>query len=313
MKRIQYLGWFVGISIFLVACGKVTYRKTVGGMPYKLYKGDEKKKIQAGNYVKYHVKFVMKRADKDTVYFDSYNRIPVYAPVMSASQPYDVSEIWTQLGTGDSLVTTQMIDTFLKRNPDMGIDGKFKKGEKLITYIKILDVITTDSLKLVDEEMERKKYLAGEIAEVEAYLAKKNIKAVKTPSGAYVEIKKQGAGPIDSGKFVQVNYTGTSFSGKKFDSNTDSSFHHLEPLAFTVGNGSMIKGFDEAVMMMGVGANARVYVPSMLGYGPNPDPRSGIKPFEHIYFDIDVLGLQDQDPRVRPSVGKKIDQTQPQK
>ncbi len=304
MKKFRSSFLFILSILFLASCQKVTYRKTAGGMPYKLYKGNNGKKIYAGNIVKYHVTYVV----KDSVYFSSFGKLPVYAPVNQEANPYDVSEVWLKLKTGDSIVATQMMDTFIKRNPQVAADGRFKKGDRIVSYIKVIDVLLSDSAVTADEIAEKEKFLANEIKVVEKYLADKKIKAVKTKSGAFVEMINPGSGnAIDSGKYVSVNYTGTSFSGKRFDSNTDTAFHHIGPLSFSTGltgPGSMIKGFDEAVQMMKPGSSARVYIPSLLAYAGNPDPRMGIKPFEHLIFDLAIVDVKDKAPDVQPKRGK---------
>ena len=313
MKTIKNFISLLFAMAMLVSCNKVTYRKTAGGMPYQLYPGKGTQKIYAGNIVKYNVIYKV----KDSVFFSSFGKLPAYMPVNQVAEPYDISEVWTKLKVGDSVVTTQMMDTFIKRSPQ-NIPPRFKKGDRIITYLKVLDVFLSDSAMTVDEEKEKKKFLAGEIDFLEKYLANQNIKTEKTPSGAFVQIINPGAGNlIDSGKYVSVKYTGTSFSGKRFDSNTDSSFHHMEPLSFTVNGNQMMKGFDEAMMLLRPGSSAKVYIPSLLGYGPNPDPRTGIKPFEHLIFDIVVTDVKDkapeQKPEQRPKKEIKVDAAQPKK
>ena len=119
---------------------------------------------------------------------------------------------------------------------------------------------------------------------------------------------------IDSGKYVSVKYTGTSFSGKMFDSNIDTSFHHTEPISFVVGTGQMVKGFDESVMFMRLGTRARVYIPSMLAYGGNPGTQL-IKPYEHIMFDMTVTDVQNESPKQKnlEQQKEKLDKAQSKK
>lgn len=292
MKTIRQFGFLVLAAVVFASCNKVTYRKTAGGMPYQLYKGNGKQKIYVGNIVKYHVTYKV----NDSLIFSSFGKIPTYAQVGPMPQPYDISEVWPQLKIGDSVIATQMIDTFMKRSPGP-LPPQFKKGDRIYTIIKVLDVFTSDSAVNVDEMKERKQFTATEISFWEKYLAEKNIKAEKTASGAFVQVINPGTGNlIDSGKYVSVNYTGTLLSGKKFDSNTDSAFRHVGPYPFTVGARQMIQGFDEAVRLMRPGSTARVYVPSMLGYGANPDPRSGIKPFDPLIFDIEIVDVKDSAP-----------------
>ena len=313
MRTIKNLVVFLMASTLLATCGKVSYRKTAGGMPYQLYKGTGTQKVSAGNIMKVNVSYKV----KDSLYFSSFGKIPVYMPVSQQAQPYDISEVMTLLRVGDSLVATQMMDTFIKRNPT-SIPPQFKKGDRIITIIKVLDVFTSDSAATADREKVEKDWLAGETAFISKYLADKNITAQKTPSGAYVQTINPGTGDlIDSGKYVSVTYTGVSFSGKKFDSNTDTAFHHPPPYSFVVHGGQMIKGFDEAVQMMRVGGSAKVYIPSMLGYAGQPNPQSGIKPYENLMFDITVVDVKDKAPEETrpgpPKEKKKLDAPQPQK
>jgi len=266
--------------------------KTPGGMTYKVFRSKSGKAIHAGNYIKVH----FSQKIRDSMYFTSKGQPPIYMVVPAKPEPYDISELWLKLKQGDSAIATQLMDTFIKRTP-ANIPPQFKKGDKIITTIKIIDVFTTDSLARKDQEKANKKWAENEIIFVSTYLSTKNINAQQTPNGAFVEIIKAGEGPlIDSGKMVSVNYTGRTFAGKVFDSNTDSSFQHVTPYSFrvgTVGPGGSIKGFDEGMFFMRKGTVARVYIPSMLAYGANPSSPA-IKPYEHLIFDIEVIDVKDK-------------------
>ena len=68
------------------------------------------------------------------------------------------------------------------------------------------------------------------------------------------------------GDTVRVHYTGTLKGGQEFDSSRG-----LEPLTFTLGGGSVIQGFDDAVTGMSVGDEKRVTIPADDAYGPRRD------------------------------------------
>jgi FKBP-type peptidyl-prolyl cis-trans isomerases 1 len=303
---IKNLVLFLLAGLLLASCSKVSHRKTPGGMPYQLYKGKGGEKIYAGNFIKIQ----LTQKVKDSVYFTTDDKFPIYLPV-STPQPYDISETWTKLRVGDSIVAVQLMDTFIKRNPG-SIPKDFKNGDRITTYVKILGVFTHDSLVTKDEKKMADEKLATEIKTVEKYLADKKINAQRTPSGAFVEVINPGTGnPIDSGKYVSVNYTGTTFAGVKFDSNTDSTFQHVGPYSFTIGAGEMIKGFDEGVSMLRMGGSGRVYTPSMLAYGPRPGSPL-IKPFENLIFDVTVVDVKDSNPNARNlPPPPKVDMPQP--
>lgn len=280
-------------ALLLASCGGPSYQKTAGGMPYQLFPGKDTQVAKSGEYLKLH----LLQQINDSVYFTTGNKIPLYVPMGGQSQPYDISELWGKLHVGDSVIATQMMDTFIKRMPPGNLPPQFKNGDRIITKFKVLGILANDSLKRLDEEKETKAYAVRESKEVEAFLGKKLAGLQRTPSGAFVEIITPGSGElIQAGNFVSVNYTGSTFAGKVFDSNTDTTFKHVEPLRFSVGVGQMIKGFDEAMPFMRKGGEAKVYIPSTLGYGAAPPPGAPIKPYEHLIFDFTVLDVQASQP-----------------
>ena len=64
------------------------------------------------------------------------------------------------------------------------------------------------------------------------------------------------------GDNVKVHYKGKLTSGEQFDSSEGR-----EPLAFTVGAGQMIKGFDEAIPGMAVGEKKTINIAQENAYG----------------------------------------------
>ncbi|WP_027370837.1 FKBP-type peptidyl-prolyl cis-trans isomerase [Desulfovermiculus halophilus] len=65
-----------------------------------------------------------------------------------------------------------------------------------------------------------------------------------------------------SGDLVKVHYRGTLQDGTVFDSSYEG-----EPLEFTLGQGQIIPGFEEAVEGMAPGENKTVQVEKAQGYG----------------------------------------------
>lgn len=68
---------------------------------------------------------------------------------------------------------------------------------------------------------------------------------------------------IQSGNKVKLNYTGKLKNGEVFDSSEGG-----EPLEFTVGEGQLIKGFEEGVMGLSVGDKKTIHMSSEDAYGP---------------------------------------------
>jgi len=110
---------------------------------------------------------------------------------------------------------------------------------------------------------------------------------VTTASGLqYVdEAVGEGASP-QAGQKVTVHYTGTFPDGRKFDSSRDRS----TPFVFTIGQGQVIRAWDEGVMTMKIGGRRILTVPSHLGYGAAGAGRV-IPPNATLLFDVELLGV----------------------
>jgi peptidylprolyl isomerase len=75
-----------------------------------------------------------------------------------------------------------------------------------------------------------------------------------------------GPSGAKKGDTVMVYYTGTLDNGTEFDSNIDR-----DPLIFTIGNNTVIPGFEEAVTGMTVNTTKTVHIPVEKAYGPHLD------------------------------------------
>jgi FKBP-type peptidyl-prolyl cis-trans isomerase len=112
---------------------------------------------------------------------------------------------------------------------------------------------------------------------------------VKTPSGLiYWDIRVGNGDVAKEGSHVRVHYTGWLTTGKKFDSSVDAG----KPFDFTIGNGEVIKGWEEGVAGMRVGGKRQLRIPPNLGYGAEGTPGGPIPPSATLIFDVQLLGVQ---------------------
>ncbi len=90
-----------------------------------------------------------------------------------------------------------------------------------------------------------------------------------------------------AGSRVSVHYVGVSWStGEQFD----ASWDRMEPFQFPLGQGYVIKGWDDGVQGMKVGGRRTLHIPPHLGYGAR-GAGGVIAPNETLIFVVDLLGV----------------------
>jgi len=109
-----------------------------------------------------------------------------------------------------------------------------------------------------------------------------------TPSGLqYWDIKTGTGAAAETGKTVEMEYTGWLTDGKKFDSNAGSG----HPFTVHLGAGEVIKGWDEGIVGMKVGGKRQLKIPPQLAYGEQGYP-GAIPPSATLIFDVKLLGVK---------------------
>lgn len=84
-----------------------------------------------------------------------------------------------------------------------------------------------------------------------------------------------------SGDRVRVHYTGTLDSGQQFDSSEGR-----DPIAFKLGEGQVIGGFENAVLGMAEGESRKVTIPVEEAYGPRREEMVFVVPREQFPDDV---------------------------
>jgi FKBP-type peptidyl-prolyl cis-trans isomerase FkpA len=135
-------------------------------------------------------------------------------------------------------------------------------------------------------QVEMTKLGAKNKAEGDAFLAKnKSAAGVKsTASGLQYQVISQGTGarpgPNDT---VEINYTGTFVDGTVFD----ASAKHNPPGAAKIPLAGVIPGFREGLQLMQIGGHYKLFIPSSLAYGAEPQPP--MPPNATLIFDVTLV------------------------
>jgi FKBP-type peptidyl-prolyl cis-trans isomerase FkpA len=307
--------FFLGLIVFFktaLAQGNLNstkYNRASDGTEYIIYPAPNAAKIVGGNFFEMNVLAKY----KDSILFNSIEEgMPQYIKYDTTQFPQVYKEIFKNINLGDSIVIRSLTDSLMAK----GETAPFMEaGQYIYQCYTIAHVYNAqqqaDSAQkahvAVATERANKKYAANmeknllvnktqlekDGKTIEAYLAQKSITAVKTKWGTYISILKKGIGAnAGTNDIVKVNYTGKTLLGKVVDSNTDPRFKHVRPLDVNLSvKGSVIPGWEEALLYLNKGSKAVFYIPSTLAYGA-AGGGGDIGPNEILIFDIDVLSVK---------------------
>lgn len=113
-----------------------------------------------------------------------------------------------------------------------------------------------------------------------------------TASGLQFEDTVEGTGATPAtGQVCEMHYTGwlweNGAKGKQFDSSRGRG----QPFTFPLGQGRVIKGWDEGVATMKVGGSRTLLIPPALGYGDR-GAGGAIPPGATLLFEVELLGVR---------------------
>ncbi|NEP02673.1 MAG: peptidylprolyl isomerase [Symploca sp. SIO2E9] len=112
------------------------------------------------------------------------------------------------------------------------------------------------------------------------------------------------------GDSVKVHYTGKLENGMVFDSSNDGS-----PLHFSLGEGAVIPGFEEAVVGMSPGDSKTTNIPSEQAYGPHRSELVMVVERQKIPEDLSVsvgqqLQIAKQDGQAIPVIVTEVSESE---
>ena len=177
--------------------------------------------------------------------------------------------------------------------------GEVVEGQEIVNLIQQNDIMSSveilregkeacdwNAIKAFNEFKNKKdKELEGLISK-ENDIIKEISKGFKeTKSGLKYIILKKGDGlkPFP-GDLVKVHYKGQLLDQTVFD----SSYKRNQPIEFKVGEGQVIPGWDEGIMLLNKGDKARFIIPSDLAYGSS-GAGGVIPPNATLIFEVELI------------------------
>lgn len=139
---------------------------------------------------------------------------------------------------------------------------------------------------LLAQKVAKAKDLKEEQQKTEKRIRERWPKAQRSASGLYSVRTREGSGePPATGTTIKVHYTGRLLAN---DQVFDSSRQRGEPIAFPVGTGRVIRGWDEALVRMKKGEARTLIIPPDLAYGTR-GAAGVIPPDAWLVFDVELV------------------------
>ncbi|QJX47270.1 hypothetical protein HMJ29_10105 [Hymenobacter taeanensis] len=164
----------------------------------------------------------------------------------------------------------------------------FRPALLLVLFFSLTAPMLSSCMKSNDPALDTTDYSARDEEILKSYIAANNLTAQRQASGLYVVMTTPGTGALPTkGQTVSVLYTGTTLDGKVFDSTTN---RNNAPFSFKIGQGEVIRGWDEGIALLNKGAKATLLIPSGLAYGAyGVGP---IAPNTVLRFDVELVDIK---------------------
>lgn len=271
--------------------------KTPKGALVKVVGGNSGDKIKQNDVITFDV---VQKTEKDSVLFSSYALgHPLKIQVQACQNVGDLMDAFPLLAAKDSAYIKVPTDSVFKDHEDQR-PPFLKKGSYLVFNVKI------DKVQSLQEAIDEKnaageKMKTQEAADRDKYIADNKLVVKTTPSGLKYVITQPSLKPKPlTGDTLLVNYVGRTTGGKVFDSSIEAEAQKAglnqpgrkyEPLQVIVGTGSVIKGWDEGLLLLNEGSKAKFIIPSDLGYG-SEGAGEDIRPYSTLVFDVELVKIK---------------------
>ena len=286
MKNLKIIIACLFFASFAQAQKAVKYSKSkTSGLSYVMHKSNKGPKLKLDDVVTLNLKYI---TSKDSIVFDSWKMgKPIQLKIAKSSFKGDLMDGLTLLTVGDSASFLINADSLFTKTFGAPRPAFIDSSSFLSFTVKVISTTTDAALKA--EELKAEKENAMKENEMIAkYIAEKQITPSKSSSGLMYIISEPGTGEqAQAGKTVKVHYTGRLLDGTKFDSSLDRN----DPIEFKLGQGMVIKGWDEGIALLKVGGKALLIIPSNLAYGSR-GAGGVIPPFSPLTFEVELVSVQ---------------------
>ncbi|PLK46217.1 MULTISPECIES: FKBP-type peptidyl-prolyl cis-trans isomerase [Emticicia] len=263
----------------LFSCDQFKVTQDADGSKYQIHELGNGKKAKEGDIVTFDL---IVKAPNDTVFTNTYKRgEPIMMRLQKGAFKGSFENSLFHISEGDSATIFVSSDSLFIR-AQQPMPAGVAKGSDMQFLVKVKKVQTMEDFEKAQQAKKN-----DEVKIMDEYAKKNFPNATKTQYGMYRVVVKEGTGAtITAGKSVKVEYTGKLITGKVFDSSVGK-----DPLELTVGQGMVIPGWEQALMMMKKGEKSIFFIPSNLAYGEQ-GAGGVIPPYSPLIFEMEIIDVK---------------------
>lgn len=302
--KILFLFSFFLCALRLLAQNKTTttsskleniYSKTASGLEYRIIKeGSGNETPEIGGYINFWFQL---RTIQDSIFDNQFaDPSPINLPTPQPISKPSIEEGFFLLTEGDSAVFLLHAETLYKNTFQQPLPAYLNTQSTIKMIVKMgkvfskhyVDSVTTrqpvkkEVIKLTSEE----EIFKRDSLLIQVYLSSRNLTGIATKGGAYVVLLKQNTAAkefIQRNESIKATYVGKLLiDGSVFDKSPEGEYFD-----FVVGQGQVIRGWDEGFLKLKHGEKALILIPSRLGYG-SIGAGPSIPPNAPLVFEVEV-------------------------
>jgi len=268
--------FFLALTLLALAgCSQSDGKMKEGGYEYEIVRKGTGEQIPVNSFVSYNMQITY----GDSVMQTISNNLKVEENPTAFGEFNTLVRLFSKMHNGDSFHFYFPLDSFKVRPPG------FETGTDPIMYrIGITNVMDETRFQAYADSMQQaeeatRQVVRDRLPEVEAFVKSifdaykqgaLNSQFLTTDSGVRYILHEEGTGEVPAnGQTVSVHYYGMlDADGTMFD----NSFSRGAPIEFNLGQGHVIKGWDDAIAKLKKGTKATLFIPAELGYGAAGQP-----------------------------------------
>jgi FKBP-type peptidyl-prolyl cis-trans isomerase len=293
-KHILIFAALFAIAINASAQSNYNYQRTAKGLLYRIVTPHPAEpRLKLNDVITFQV---IQKTEKDSILFSTYAvGHPVKIQIQPSQNIGDLMDLFPLLSVKDSVVARVPADSIFKEH-EQERPPFLPKGSNIVFVLKIEKAQTLNEA-IAEKNAALEKMKSEEAAKASKYIADHKLAVQSTASGLkYIITHPTTKRKPMPGDTLLVNYTGRNLDGKVFESSIESeaiaSGTHqpgrpYTPIKVVVGQGQVIKGWDEGLLLLTEGSKAQFIIPSDLGYGSQGS--GDIAPFSTLVFDIELV------------------------